>query len=313
MGFLLFLRDRRSRKNNKNPQLVKGEDDMKLVTFELEGKQSIGAMIGDQIADLSQAGFSGTLRDLIAAGPDALQKVADALAAGTCPLVDLKAVKLLAPVTNPSKIIAIGLNYRDHALEQNVPLPKAPLIFAKFPSSVNGPYDPIRWDPALTQMVDYEVELGVVIGKKARRVSEADALEYVFGYTVINDTTARDLQYGDKQWVRGKSLDTFCPMGPVVVTADEIPDPQALGVRCLVNGEVRQDSNTVQMVFGVRELVAYCSRAFTLEPGDLIATGTPNGVGVYRKPPVYLQNGDVVVTEVEGIGRLENTCVTENI
>lgn len=286
---------------------------MKLATFEFNNKVTIGAVVGDQVLDLSQVGLPNSMRALIAAGPDALQKVADALAGGQCAMLDLKTVKLLAPVIDPSKIIAIGLNYRDHALEQNVPLPKAPLIFAKFPSCVNGPYDPIRWDPALTQMVDYEVELGVVIGKKARRVSEADALDYVFGYTVINDTTARDLQYGDKQWVRGKSLDTFCPMGPVVVTADEIPDPQALGLRCLVNGEVRQDSNTIQMVFGVRELIAYCSRAFTLEPGDLIATGTPNGVGVYRKPPVYLQNGDVVVTEVDGIGRLENTCITENL
>ena len=180
------------------------------------------------------------------------------------------------------------------------------MIFAKFPSSVIGPFDDITWDPALTNEVDYEVELGVVIGKKARRVSEADALDYVFGYTVINDISARNLQFGDKQWVRGKSLDTFCPVGPAIVTSDEIPDPQKLAVRCLVNDNVMQTSNTEQMVFGVRELVSYCSQAFTLEPGDLIATGTPGGVGVFRKPPFFLKDGDVVVTEVEHVGRIRN-------
>jgi 2-keto-4-pentenoate hydratase/2-oxohepta-3-ene-1,7-dioic acid hydratase in catechol pathway len=217
-------------------------------------------------------------------------------------------VTLAAPVGQPGKVVAIGLNYRDHAQEQGAPLPKAPLIFAKFTTSITGPYDPIEWDAALTEQVDYEVELGVVIGKKARKVSEADALDYVFGYTIINDVSARDLQFGDRQWVRGKSLDTFCPVGPVIVTREEIPDPQALKVRCLVNGSVMQDSNTAQMVFGVKELVSYCSQAFTLEPGDLIATGTPSGVGTFRKPPFYLKDGDVVRTEVERIGSIENIC-----
>jgi 2-keto-4-pentenoate hydratase/2-oxohepta-3-ene-1,7-dioic acid hydratase in catechol pathway len=198
------------------------------------------------------------------------------------------------------------LNYKDHAREQRAALPSAPLIFAKFPSSVIGAFDDITWDPALTTEVDYEVELGVVIGKRTRRVSEADALDFVFGYTVINDVSARNLQFGDKQWVRGKSLDTFCPVGPVIVTTDEIPDPQDLDVRCLVNDKVMQTSNTEQMVFGVRELVAYCSQAFTLEPGDLIATGTPGGVGVFREPPFFLKDGDVVVTEVEKVGRMRN-------
>jgi 2-keto-4-pentenoate hydratase/2-oxohepta-3-ene-1,7-dioic acid hydratase in catechol pathway len=279
---------------------------MKLVSFELDGKRTLGAVIGDQIAVLSKAGFPDSMRRLVEDGAETWQRAAQVAAAGTCPKIPFNSVKLLAPVNDPTKVVAIGLNYRDHAAEQNVPLPKAPLIFAKFPSSVVGPFDTITWDPALTQSVDYEVELGVVIGKRARKVSEADALDYVFGYMVINDISARDLQFGDKQWVRGKSLDTFCPTGPVVVTADEIPDPQKLAIRCLVNGNVMQNSSTAQMVFGVRELVSFCSQAFTLEPGDLIATGTPSGVGTFRKPPFYLKNGDVITTEVEGIGRIEN-------
>jgi 2-keto-4-pentenoate hydratase/2-oxohepta-3-ene-1,7-dioic acid hydratase in catechol pathway len=288
------------------------DDDMKLVSYEHTGKKAIGALVGDQIAQLSEAGFAMSMRQLIEAGPETWQKVAQVVTAGSCSTLPLAAVKLLAPVGDPTKVVAIGLNYRDHAAEQNVPLPKAPLIFAKFPSSVSGPTDEIVWDPALTNSVDYEVELGVVLGRKARRVSEAEALDYVFGYTVIDDVSARDLQFSDKQWVRAKSLDTFCPSGPVIVTADEIPDPQALKVRCLVNGNVMQNSSTTQMVFGVRELVSHCSQAFTLLPGDLIATGTPSGVGTFRKPPFYLKDGDLVVTEVEGIGRLENRCRTES-
>ncbi len=279
---------------------------MKIASFVLDGKRAIGAVVGDQIAVLSAVGFPDSMRRLVESGAEAWQRAAQAVAAGVCPKVPFNSVKLLAPVSDPTKVVAIGLNYKDHAHEQNVPLPKAPLIFAKFPSSVVGPFDSISWDPALTQQVDYEVELGVVIGKRARRVSEADALDYVFGYMVINDISARDLQFGDKQWVRGKSLDTFCPTGPFIVTADEIADPQKLAIRCLVNGNIMQNSSTAQMVFGVRELVSFCSQAFTLEPGDLIATGTPSGVGTFRKPPFYLKNGDVVTTEVEGIGRIEN-------
>lgn len=279
---------------------------MKLASFKISGTQKYGIQAGEKFADLGAAGFPQTMRAFIEAGAETWAAAEAAVKAGKCPLVAVDAAMLTAPVTNPSKIIAIGLNYRDHAAEQNVPLPKAPLIFAKFPSSINGPYGQISWSPELTMEVDLEVELGVVIGKRARRVSEADALNYVFGYTVLNDVTARDLQHGDKQWVRGKSLDTFCPTGPVIVTSNEIPDPQKLAIRSRVNDFVMQDSSTSQMVFGVRELVSYCSQAFTLEPGDLIATGTPNGVGVYRHPPVYLKDGDLVVTEVEGIGRQEN-------
>jgi 2-keto-4-pentenoate hydratase/2-oxohepta-3-ene-1,7-dioic acid hydratase in catechol pathway len=187
--------------------------------------------------------------------------------------------------------------------------PARPLVFAKFPSSVIGPGEPIRIDRSLTQRVDWEVELAVVVGRRMRDVPEGDALAHVFGYTVGNDVSARDLQFGDGQWVRGKSLDTFCPLGPVVVTADELPDPQALGLRTRVNGETVQDSNTSEMVFGVAELLSFCSRSFTLEPGDVVLTGTPWGCGEFMDPKRSLQHGDVVEVEVDGIGVLRNEVV----
>ena len=215
---------------------------------------------------------------------------------------------LVAPVPRPGKVVAIGRNYKDHAAESGSEPPASPLIFSKWPSSVIGPGEEIRWDPALATQVDYEAELGVVIGRTARRVSEADALSYVLGYTCIDDVSARDLQFGDGQWVRGKSLDTFCPMGPVVVTTDEIPDPQTLDIACHVNGRTLQQANTSDMYFGVATIVSHCSQAFTLEPGDVIATGTPAGVGVFRDPPILLGDGDEVVVEIERIGRLVNTC-----
>ena len=220
----------------------------------------------------------------------------------------LPAPALLAPLLRPSKIVAIGRNYREHAAEEGVDVPAAPLMFAKFPSSIVGPGDEIRWSARLTDSVDFEAELAVVIGTAARDVPMESALQHVFGYTCLNDVSARDLQFGDGQWIRGKSLDTFCPVGPVVVTADEIVDPQALGIRCRVNGDLLQDASTSQMYFTVAELISYCSRNFTLEPGDLIATGTPSGVGVFRDPPVYLRDGDVVTVEIDGIGTLSNPC-----
>jgi 2-keto-4-pentenoate hydratase/2-oxohepta-3-ene-1,7-dioic acid hydratase in catechol pathway len=182
------------------------------------------------------------------------------------------------------------------------------MLFAKFPTAVVGPGATVEWDPDLTAAVDLEAELGVVIGRTARRVSEASALGHVLGYTCLNDVSARDLQVADKQFVRAKSLDTFCPMGPAVVTADEVADPGALAVRSYLNGQLMQDGNTADLIFGVPALVAFCSRAFTLEPGDVIATGTPAGVGYYREPKVLLRDGDVMIIEIEGIGRLENPC-----
>lgn len=217
-------------------------------------------------------------------------------------------IELLAPVPRPGKVVAIGRNYRDHTIEEGVEPPAAPLIFGKWPSCVVGPGADICWDPGLTAQVDYEAELAVVIGRTARRVAEADALDYVLGYTCLNDVSARDLQFGDGQWIRGKSLDTFCPMGPALVTADEIGDPQALAIACRVGGRTLQAASTADMYFGVAAIISYCSQAFRLEPGDVIATGTPGGVGIFRDPPVLLGDGDEVVVEIERIGRLRNTC-----
>lgn len=236
------------------------------------------------------------------------RSVAGIVATAGLPLSD---VELLAPVPRPGKIIAVGLNYRSHAEEQNREPPDHPVIFAKLGSSVVGSGAEVRWSAELTQAVDAEAELAVVIGRTCRRVEAAEALDYVAGYTCLNDVSARDLQYSDRQFVRAKSLDTFCPMGPWLVTADEISDPQALGLTCRVNGEVRQHSSTADMIFSVAELISFCSQAFTLEPGDVIATGTPAGVGWFREPKLMLHDGDVVEVEIDGIGVLRNVCREE--
>jgi 2-keto-4-pentenoate hydratase/2-oxohepta-3-ene-1,7-dioic acid hydratase in catechol pathway len=254
--------------------------------------------------------------DLLAAGPEGRTALAAASAAALARIDEtgslLADTELLAPVPRPGKIVAIGRNYREHVDEEGADRPAAPLIFAKWPSSVVGPGADIRWDPELATQVDYEAELAVIIGRPARHVSESEALDYVLGYTCLNDVSARDIQFGDGQWVRGKSLDTFCPMGPALVTTDEIPDPQRLSIRCSVGGKVLQEASTAQMYFGVAAIVSYCSRSFSLEPGDVIATGTPGGVGIFRDPPVLLGEGDEVVVEIEGIGRLVNTCRFEH-
>ena len=209
------------------------------------------------------------------------------------------------PIDVPSKIICVGLNYRDHAEEQGTELPSAPLLFAKWPNALIGPGEPIVL-PRVSDQVDYEAELGVVIGERVRDVSDANALEAVRGYICLNEVSARDLQFSDGQWTRGKSPDTFCPVGPQLVPAAEVKDPQALGIRCFLNGEVMQDSTTANMIFTVAEIIAYASVTMTLEPGDLIATGTPAGVGVFRDPPVFLKDGDEVTIEIDGLGALTN-------
>jgi 5-carboxymethyl-2-hydroxymuconate isomerase len=208
----------------------------------------------------------------------------------------------------PSKIVAVGRNYSDHADEEGADRSAVPLLFAKFPSTIIRDGDEIRWDAGLTTQVDYEAELAVVIGRRCRNVAEDEALDRVFGYTCLNDVSARDLQFADGQWTRGKSLDTFCPVGPVVVTADEIADPQRLDIRCEVNGRTVQAANTSEMLFPIARLLAFCSAAFTLEPGDIVATGTPAGVGVFRDPPTFLGDGDVVTVDIESVGRLTNPC-----
>ena len=209
-------------------------------------------------------------------------------------------------IERPGKIVAIGLNYMDHAKESGAKPPERPLVFAKFPTAVINHEEQIRIPRKLTERVDWEVELAVIIGREATRVSEQDALSYVRGYTVANDVSARDLQFADGQWVRAKSLDTFCPLGPKVV---ELDDPQNLKLATRVNGETMQDSSTSQMIFGVAELISFCSHSFTLEPGDLILTGTPWGVGEFMDPKRSLQDGDVVECEIEGIGVLRNPVV----
>lgn len=219
-----------------------------------------------------------------------------------CPLSQ---AQLLAPVARPSKVLAIGLNYADHARESDIDIPDAPLVFAKMPSSIIGPDQPIRYATADSAEVDYEAELAVIIGRRAAGVLD-DPLAHVLGYTVCNDVSARDAQFGDGQWIRGKSFDTFCPLGPWLVTADEIPDPQALNIGCTLNGEKVQDSSTAEMIFPVAELLRYLARFITLNPGDVIATGTPYGVGFARRPPRYLQHGDEVTCWVDGIGELRN-------
>ena len=212
------------------------------------------------------------------------------------------------PIERPGKIVCVGLNYRDHATESGLELPTRPLLFAKWQSSIIGPGEPIVLPP-VSDEVDFEAELGVVIGERARSVSADRALDHVGGYVCVNDVSARDVQMGDGQWTRGKSFDSFCPIGPRLVPAGEIPDPQDLGIRCIVNGEPLQDSSTAEMVFGVAEVIAFVSEAITLEPGDLIATGTPAGVGFARKPPIFLADGDEVTVEIDGLGSLTNPVV----
>ncbi len=216
----------------------------------------------------------------------------------------LSAVHLDCPVAS-RKIVAVGLNYKDHAIEAGLKIPDAPLCFAKFTSSLSGPFDLIEI-PAEGAQVDFEGELGVIIGREARRVAEGDAMHHVAGYVVFNDVSERRWQFGDGQWTRGKSCDTFAPNGPFLVTADEVPSPGALRITTRLNGEIVQDSNTNQLIFDVPRLVSYFSHSFTLYPGDLIATGTPAGVGFTRKPPLYLKDSDVVEVEIEGIGRISN-------
>jgi len=207
-------------------------------------------------------------------------------------------------IETPQKIVCVGLNYRDHAEEQGVELPKRPLLFAKWPNTLIGDGDPICI-PAISKQVDYEAELGVVIDRQARGVSTGEALDFVRGYVVANDVSGRDLQFSDGQWVRGKSLDTFLPVSELV-PANEVPDPQALPIRAVLNGDVMQDSTTANMIFGVAEIVAFVSEAITLEPGDLIITGTPAGVGAFRDPQVWLQPGDSITIEIEGLGSITN-------
>jgi 2-keto-4-pentenoate hydratase/2-oxohepta-3-ene-1,7-dioic acid hydratase in catechol pathway len=270
---------------------------MKIAQYYEGGRVRLGWVRGDSVVPIR---FEGDMIDFIEGGGERSRGEEDA--------VPLHAIRLAPAVSRPTKIMAVGLNYRDHAEESKGKIPEVPLLFAKFPSRIVGPEDPITWDMRVTSKVDYEAELAVIMGKKVRACDEGEALEAVFGYTCGNDVSARDLQFGDGQWVRGKSLDTFCPLGPWIVTRDEIPEPHALPIRCWLNGDLMQDSHTGLMIFTVPRLISFLSRHFTLFPGDVLLTGTPHGVGAFREPSVYLKDGDQVVAEIEGIGRLTNPC-----
>ncbi len=222
----------------------------------------------------------------------------------------LSEVRFKAPIFDPPKIIAVGLNYADHAKEGGNPIPEIPITFAKYANAVLGHREPIVY-PKSTQKLDYEIELAVIIGRRGKYIPRDRALEYVGGYTIFNDVSARDLQYADKQIMRGKAGDTFAPMGPYLVTPDEVGDPHKLALETRVNGEVRQSSNTSQFIFDVPHLVSFLLQFFTLEPGDVVATGTPPGVGIHRKPPLLLKVGDTVTMTIEKLGTLENPIVSE--
>ena len=289
---------------------------MKLLTCQsADGGNYLAALVDGRVIDLHKASngeIPGDMLSFLQAGFSAIQQAQDLILTEPEGRA-LDSVKLLSPISNPSKVIAIGLNYADHVRESGIPTPDVAAMFCKYPSSIIGHEEDIRWSGALTQQVDYEAELAVVIGRTARHVSEADAYDYIAGYTICNDVSARDLQFmpGD-QWLRGKCLDTFCPLGPYLVTRDEIADPQQLSIKCLLNGETMQDSNTAQMIYQIPYLIEYLSQAFTLLPGDVIVTGTPHGVGAFRKPPVWIKGGDEVIVEIEGLGQLRNRCVEEN-
>lgn len=271
---------------------------MKLASFVAGGRARYGALLGDRLIDFSVE-FGADLRAFLTSGR---RDPVDGEA------FDLATVSWLPPIPNPSKVVAIGQNYRDHCAEQNVPIPEFATVFAKFPSCLLGHLEAIHY-PKETEALDYEAELAFVMGKEARNVARSRAYEYVAGYTIMNDVTARDVQRDEKQWVRGKSFDTFGPCGPYLVTTDDIPDPHQLPIWLNVNGQERQRSRTDQLVFDVPYLVEHLSHSFTLYPGDIITTGTPGGVGMFRDPPALLNRGDIIEVGIDGIGVLRNHVV----
>jgi 2-keto-4-pentenoate hydratase/2-oxohepta-3-ene-1,7-dioic acid hydratase in catechol pathway len=278
---------------------------MKLAQFRtktVEGTR-LGLIKGEALVDISE--IAPDMLSLIKAGSPALHAAKNLTAKSA---YSLDAVEYL-PAVYPGKIIAIGRNYQEHAAEGGSEPPKSPLLFTKFPNALNAHNAPVTLH-TISEQIDFEAELAVIIGRRANKVSEADALSYVFGYSCLNDVSARDLQFSDGQWVRGKSLDGFAPLGPFITTKDEVPDPQSLKIEGILNGEVMQSSNTKMMIFGVAYLISYITQAITLEPGDVIATGTPEGVGVFRKPPRLLKPGDLFEVVIEKVGTLKNSFVS---
>lgn len=285
---------------------------MRLVTYQSEGSVRPGVVLGaDVVLDLSSQGFASLLQ-VIESGEEGLARVENfVLASPESARVPLTAVKLMAPIPKPRKLICVGLNYRDHAAETGAKIPDIPTIFNKFATAVIGPGDNIVL-PKIAKIPDYEAEFAFVIGKGGRRIAAADWQNHVFGYTIVNDVTSRDFQRATTQWLMGKSFDTFAPMGPWIVTKDEIADPHALEVRMEINGEVLQNGNTRDLIFGIPALIEFLSSVFTLEPGDIVSTGTPAGVGFVRNPPRLLKAGDDVIVKIPAIGQLRNPVVAED-
>jgi 2-keto-4-pentenoate hydratase/2-oxohepta-3-ene-1,7-dioic acid hydratase in catechol pathway len=283
---------------------------MKFVTFEHNGHRHAGVLSGDSVVSLKSFGLPDMI-SILAGGPEVLKRAEVALEK---PLPEatfaISAVKLCAPILKPTKIICVGLNYRDHALESKMEIPTRPTIFSKYNNTVIGSGDNIVI-PKNTEKPDYEAEFAFVIGKGGRHIKAADWQQHVFGYMNLNDVSARDVQLATTQWVMGKTFDTFAPMGPYLVTADEIADPHNLNISLTVNGETLQNSNTRELIFKIPELIEFLSSIMTLEPGDVVSTGTPSGVGFSYKPPKWLKPGDEVVVRVGGLGELKNTCVAE--
>lgn len=284
---------------------------MRLVSFERDGTAGVGMIAGEGVIDLARAApdLPRDMVGLIAAWPHCAARLRDLAQSATADY-RLSEVHLLAPVPRPSKIMAIGLNYADHVAETGREPPKDQVWFPKLVNAVNGPYDPIQL-PKVSSQLDYEAELVFVIGKRCRHVSREQAADVIFGYCAGNDVSVRDWQRRTPQFMLGKSFDTHAPFGPWIVTADEVGDPHTLGVRCFVNGEKRQDSNTKYLIFDIFEQIAHISQAVTLEPGDVIFTGTPGGVGMAMEPPNFLKGGDTVRVEVDRIGALEAEIVPE--
>ncbi|MEW4570970.1 fumarylacetoacetate hydrolase family protein [Tautonia sp. JC769] len=281
---------------------------MRLLTVATDRGPRACAELDGRLVDLNAADptLPASVRDLLALGPEGIARARQAASTGTASIAPGSA-PLLAPVPDPRKIICLGLNYRDHAIETGAKIPEEPILFSKYPSSLIGHEAPIQL-PKVSHEVDYEAELVIVVGLPGRDIPAARAMEHVAGYAVGHDVSARDWQLRKPggQWMSGKTFDTFAPVGPYLVTADEVPDPHALGIRLRLNGRLMQDSSTSQLIFRVPETIAYLSQIMTLEPGDLIFTGTPPGVGMARKPPVWLKPGDVVEVEIDGLGTLRN-------
>ncbi len=287
---------------------------MRLATIQTPAGPRAAVIQGENYIDVhaTRSDLPPSVRELLAGGPALLRRAAEAAAQPDAVYHPAAAVKLLAPIPDPPKVICIGLNYRDHAAESGAPIPREPVLFSKFATAIIGPGEAIRL-PAVSREVDYEAELVLVVGKKGRRLSAAAALDHLAGCTIGHDVSARDwqLRKDGKQWMAGKTFDTFAPIGPVVTTMDELGDPHNLSIRLRLNGQIMQDSNTGQMIFRAGDLLAYISQVVTLEPGDLIFTGTPSGVGFTRKPPIFLKGGDVVEVEIEKLGILRNPVVQE--